>query len=69
LAETNSNRAGERKPEFLCIHLHTLARICLLAQKTGMLAQLRQAPDPSSMRDCPIAAEQEALAGREPTAV
>jgi len=48
------------------IHLHTLARICLMAQKTEMLAQLRHAPDAPSMRDCIIAAEQEVL--RKPSA-
>ncbi len=50
------------------LHLHTLARLCLMTQKTEMLAQLRQAPDAQSMRDCIIAAEQEVLAGRKPSA-
>ena len=34
------------------IHLHTLARICLMAQNTQMLNQLRQAPDAVAMREC-----------------
>jgi mannitol/fructose-specific phosphotransferase system IIA component (Ntr-type) len=43
------------------LHLHTLARICLITQKTSILAQLRQAPDASSMHDFLLAAETEAL--------
>ena len=46
------------------LHLHTLARICLLAQKTKILEQLRDAPDAQTMRDSLIAAEQEILADR-----
>ena len=42
-------------------HLHTLARLCLMAMRTDLLAQLRQAPDAASMRDNLIAAEQEIL--------
>jgi PTS system nitrogen regulatory IIA component len=42
-------------------HLHTLARLCLMALTTDMLAQLRQAPEAKSLRDCLIAAEQEVL--------
>jgi nitrogen PTS system EIIA component len=49
------------------LHLHTLARVCLMAQKTDMLAQLRLAADPASMRDCLIAAEQEVLAEGKPS--
>lgn len=44
------------------LHLHTLARLCLMALKTEMLAQLRRAPDAAAMHDCLIAAEQEVLA-------
>jgi PTS system nitrogen regulatory IIA component len=44
------------------LHLHTLARICLIAQKTAILDQLRQAPDAASMHACLLAAEEEALA-------
>lgn len=50
------------------IHLHTLSRICLMALKTQMLSQLRAAPDAAAMRDCIIAAEQEVLADRKPSA-
>jgi excisionase family DNA binding protein len=44
------------------LHLHTLARLCLIAQKTKVLEQLRDAPDAPAMRDVLIAAEQEILA-------
>ena len=44
------------------MHLHTLSRICLMALKTEMLAQLRAAPDAAAMRDCIIASEREVLA-------
>jgi len=46
------------------LHLHTLARLCLIAQKTKVLEQLRDAPDAQTMRDSLIAAEQEILADR-----
>ena len=46
------------------LHLHTLARLCLIAQKTSLLDQLREAPDAETMRHCLIAAEQEILAHR-----
>lgn len=44
------------------LHLHTLARLCLMAQKTDLLAELRQAADAEAMSDCIIAAEQAVLA-------
>jgi PTS system nitrogen regulatory IIA component len=47
------------------LHLHTLARLCLIAMKTKMLDQLRDAPDARTMRDTLIAAEQEILADRK----
>ncbi len=47
------------------LHLHTLARLCLLALKTGLLDQLREAPDAETMRSSIIAAEQEVLADRK----
>ncbi len=47
------------------LHLHTLARLCLIAQKTGLLDQLREAPDAETMRHSLIAAEQEVLADRK----
>ena len=46
------------------MHLHTLARLCLMAQKTDLLADLRQATDADAMYDCIIAAEQAVLASR-----
>jgi nitrogen PTS system EIIA component len=46
------------------MHLHTLARLCLMAQKTDLLVDLRQAADADAMCDCIIAAEQTVLAGR-----
>ena len=46
------------------MHLHTLARLCLMAQKTDLLVDLRQAPDASAMCDSIIAAEQEVLVKR-----
>ena len=50
------------------IHLHMLSRLCLMAQKTEMLSQLRAAPDASAIRDCIIAAEREVLVDRKPSA-
>lgn len=47
------------------LHLHTLARLCLIAQKTQILDQLRNAPDVQTMRDALIASEQEILADRK----
>jgi nitrogen PTS system EIIA component len=47
------------------LHLHTLARLCLLAQKTPLLDQLRAAPDAAALRDFLIAGEQEILADRK----
>src|ERR1019366_9361075 len=40
------------------LHLHTLARLCLMAQKTDLLAQLRAAPDAAALLECLLAAEQ-----------
>jgi len=39
------------------IHLHTLARLCLLAMKTDILAQLHEAPDAHAAYDALLAAE------------
>jgi len=47
------------------LHLHTLARLCLVAQKTKVLDQLRDAPDAQTMRNVLMAAEQEILADRK----
>jgi len=46
------------------LHLHTLARLCLIAMKTKILEQLRDAPDAKTMRDALVAAEQEIVAGK-----
>ncbi len=46
------------------LHLHTLARLCLIAMKTRVLDQLRDAPDAQAMRDALITAEQEILVKR-----
>jgi mannitol/fructose-specific phosphotransferase system IIA component (Ntr-type) len=43
------------------LHLHTLARLCLLARQTGVLGELRRSPDAPDMRACLLAAEEEAL--------
>ena len=44
------------------LHLHTLARLCLMAKKTAILDQLRQSADAPSMHGFLLAAEEEALA-------
>ncbi|MGA2660898.1 MAG: PTS sugar transporter subunit IIA [Verrucomicrobiota bacterium] len=49
------------------LHLHTLARLCLMAQKTNLLAQLRDAPDAASMHRSILEAEQ-AVLGTKPEA-
>jgi excisionase family DNA binding protein len=46
------------------IHLHTLARLCLMAQKTEMLVALRQAVDADAMCEAILAAERAVLTGR-----
>ena len=43
------------------MHLHMLARLCLMAQKTDLLADLRGAADADAMHECLIAAEQAVL--------
>lgn len=47
------------------MHLHTLARLCLMAQKTDLLPQLRLAADAAAMCDCILASEQTVLASRK----
>jgi mannitol/fructose-specific phosphotransferase system IIA component (Ntr-type) len=49
------------------LHLHTLARLCLMAMKTNILQQLIAAPDAQSIRDALLAAEAEILAARSKT--
>ncbi len=44
------------------LHLHALARLCMMAQKTELLANLRAAPDAPTMYDFLIASENEVLA-------
>lgn len=43
------------------LHLHTLARLCLLARQTAILSQLRLSPDAADMHACLLAAEEEGL--------
>jgi excisionase family DNA binding protein len=43
------------------IHLHTLARLCLIAMKTDILGQLYDAPDADTAYDALVAAEQAVL--------
>jgi excisionase family DNA binding protein len=43
------------------IHLHTLARLCLMAMKTDILSQLYAAPDADTAYDALVAAEQAVL--------
>lgn len=46
------------------MHLHTLARLCLMAQKTEMLAELRQAQTADGMYEVMLRSEQAVLEGR-----
>ena len=46
------------------MHLHTLARLCMMAQKTDLLVDLRQAPDADTMCEAILTAEQAVLASR-----
>ena len=48
------------------LHLHALARLCMMAQKTDLLLRLREAPDASTILECMLAAEAEVLE-RNPT--
>jgi excisionase family DNA binding protein len=48
------------------IHLHTLARICLMAQKSAVLDQLREAEDANAMYDCLVNAEKDVLEKQNP---
>jgi len=43
------------------IHLHTLARLCLIAMKTDVLNQLFEAPDATAAYDALVATEQAVL--------
>ncbi len=44
------------------LHLHVLARLCIMAQKTELLVNLRAAPDAAAMYESLIASENEVLA-------
>jgi PTS system nitrogen regulatory IIA component len=46
------------------LHLHALARLCLLAQKSDVVAQLLAAPGAEAMHDSLVVAEREVLARR-----
>jgi nitrogen PTS system EIIA component len=39
------------------LHLHALARLCVMAQKTDLLVRLRQAPGAEAMYQSTLAAE------------
>lgn len=43
------------------LHLHTLARLCLMAQKTQLVLRLLEAPDSEAMYQSLLACEREAL--------
>jgi mannitol/fructose-specific phosphotransferase system IIA component (Ntr-type) len=43
------------------LHLHSIARVCLMAQSGELLEELRKAPDAPSLYQCLIAAEAAAL--------
>lgn len=45
------------------LHLHTLARLCFMAQKTQLLAELNAASDADSIINALITAEAQAIAG------
>jgi len=44
------------------LHLHTLARLSMIAVKTDVMNQLRQAPDASTMHAALLAGEEQTLA-------
>jgi mannitol/fructose-specific phosphotransferase system IIA component (Ntr-type) len=50
------------------IHLHTLARLCLMGHKTDVIARLLEAPDAATMFAALLAAEQTVLTGKKPAA-
>ncbi|MBI2498059.1 MAG: PTS sugar transporter subunit IIA [Opitutae bacterium] len=51
------------------VHLHALARLCLLARKTKILEQLMDAPDAAAAHEALVAAELGLLPAAEPVAV
>ena len=50
------------------LHLHALARLCLMLDKTDIIAQLLTAPDAETMRSALLAAEETVLTGKRPFA-
>jgi PTS system nitrogen regulatory IIA component len=48
------------------LHLHTLARLCLMAQKTDLLARLRAARDATALHECLLTAEQTVMGNLSP---
>lgn len=50
------------------LHLHVLARLCLMVQRTDVLAQLREAADAQAMFQTLVAAEAAVLPQKAPTA-
>ena len=48
------------------LHLHILARLCLMAQKTDLIARLLDADDAQTMYDALLHAEQTVLYGKKP---
>lgn len=51
------------------LHLHTLARLCLVMQKTDIVSRLLAAPDASTIYADLLAAEQAALADKKSPAI
>jgi nitrogen PTS system EIIA component len=51
------------------LHLHTLARLCLIVHKTDIIDRLMAAPDAAVMYEAILAAEQTVLTGHRPPAV
>ena len=49
------------------IHLHALARLCLIVQKTDIVARLLAAPDAATMYADLLAAEEMALTDKKKT--
>jgi len=47
------------------LHLHALARICLMAQRTDLLSHLREAPDRDALYEALYESELAALAGKK----
>ena len=48
------------------LHLHTLARLCLMAQKTDILEKLYTLPDRAAMYEALLYSEQTVLLGKKP---